>query len=166
MEFKTIKEEKTDKYYLFLTYDITNKEYLFECYLKVDGGLKHTVQRTRKKPKTEEILNCTNSMDYISPRPYKLAQPCDGSIGSPVISLFVDFCKKKNLNAFELLKKAYPDETFELEINDKLGKWEGVELPDNWNKREFDGLLESLTEINYHSLVGILAEIKMTIFEK
>lgn len=162
MKFKEISYLRNKKLSLEIFQDIRNNDYVYEVFLKVKKGVKHTVIRNKKLFTEKDILKYLEMQTYISKRPYKLAQSCDGSIGSPVMSLFFDYCKKNALNPSELYSKAYPNETLskeDIEETFKLGIWQGVEFPNEWREKEFKGLLQSLTNINNHSLVGVLSEL-------
>jgi hypothetical protein len=99
----------------------------------------------------------------FSPRPYQLAQACDGSIESCVLALFSAFCEARQLDPIALLQRAYPDEPAHtaqdfVEIC-RQADWERTAYPTRWDGSAIAGLLESLHEINYHSLTGVLDDI-------
>lgn len=101
-------------------------------------------------------------METFSSRPYKLGQSCDGTIEECVFALYYDFCKQKKLNSVDIYNKVYSDNKLtdeELKRCYHIALKEGITIPSIWNKEEFAGLLESLTEINNHSLVAYLNEI-------
>lgn len=109
-------------------------------------------------------VNKRKVMSTKSKRPYKLGQSCDGTIDTCVHALFIEYCHSKKLNPYELYHQAYPDsektyynENIQQEILAEAFK-QGVCILKHWGKKEFDGLIESLTEINNHSLVGVLLE--------
>jgi hypothetical protein len=90
-------------------------------------------------------------------RPYVLGQACDGSICVPVMALYLDFCTRHALDAQALYAQAYPEaEPLEQDAITAFANWQGVALPHTWTAACFSGLLESLTEINAHTLRGIL----------
>lgn len=98
----------------------------------------------------------------FSPRPYTLGQSCDGTIDACVFALFFDFCRTFGLDPDTVYREAYPDAEpsdamAQEEIIDRA-KAEGVVFPEVWDVRSSQGLLDSLTEINNHSLVGVLTE--------
>ena len=118
---------------------------------KVKGGIK-----------SKMYINGEQCMDTFSLRPYKLGQSCDGTIDICVHGLFSLWCKAIGLNPLELYLKAYGEDghsDLDYEWMEKQAIKEGVELPKVWGDSEFNGLIESLTEINNHSLVGVLLEI-------
>ena len=95
-----------------------------------------------------------------SPRPYVLGQPCDGTIENCVFALFYDYCKVKGLDPAALYRQAYsdrePSSEAEREACIRRAMAEGVAFPLAWYDEAFKGLLDSLSEINHHSLVSIL----------
>ena len=97
-----------------------------------------------------------------SPRPYVLGQPCDGTIENCVFALFYDYCGAKGLDPTDLCRQAYPDRELpsaaEREACSRRAMAEGVAFPIAWDDQAFQGLLESLSEINDHSLNSVLIE--------
>ena len=90
-------------------------------------------------------------------RPYLLGGSCDGSITTPVLALYLDFCQQHKLDASSLYAKVYPGEGgLEEEAITTFADWQGVRIPYRWTAACFEGLLESLTKINYHTLRSIL----------
>ena len=99
----------------------------------------------------------------FSKRPYVLGQSCDGTIDTCVAALFLDFCEKNKLDAKNLYSEAYPENTpsyqaHQTAVIKKNAKLEGVIIPKKWDQSAFDGLIDSLVEINNHSLVNVLLE--------
>jgi len=140
----------------------TGERKLWVLYKKVEGGVYHLVYEVIETVDQEELKELLRKIDEIgvfSPRPYKLRQPCDGSIDYCVIALFFDFCKRKRINWKELYRKAYPDDYIDEIFIKEMAEWQGVEYPKIWNEKAFDGLIESLVEINYHSLVDVLFKV-------
>ena len=140
-------------------------ERVWNIYKKTRGGIIHLITRTPgikdQKSELRKLLEeDIKKYGYFSPRPYKLAQPCDGSISTPVIALFIDFCSKNNLNWKELLIETYGKDfsTFDEKFTKKFAEWQGVEYPKIWDEKAYKGLIESLSEINYHSLIDTLEE--------
>ena len=139
---------------------------LWTLYKKARKGiyhLVHEVQEITDEEELKELLEKVEKVGVFSPRPYKLGQPCDGSIDFCVLALLFDFCKKKGLNWKELYREAYPGENPDDDINEnfvkEMAEWQGVEYPKIWNEKAFEGLIESLTEINYHSFVNVLFKV-------
>ena len=92
-------------------------------------------------------------------RPYRLWGACDGSIDAPAMALFLDFCRRHDLDADILYAQAYPDDPpLEQDAITDFAHWQGVLLPHTWTAACFAGLLASLTEINNHTLRGVLDE--------
>ena len=99
-------------------------------------------------------------LEVKSPRPYRLGQGCDGTIDSVVLALYKEWCDAGGLDADELLKQAYHDEDWRPDWKgiQALALWEGYVRPLEWDSEAEAGLLASLTEINYHSLVDVVSE--------
>jgi hypothetical protein len=106
-------------------------------------------------------------MATFSERPYRLGQPSDGTIDECVHALFILWCRAAGRDPQTLYHKAYgakatttPETYNPDEQEEKLrhAKDEGIEEPLAWGPKEFQGLLDSLTEINLHSLVSVLGE--------
>jgi len=131
--------------------------YLADGFLKVEGGVRHLVMRYSRYDLAQVMKDLGEA--YLSPRPYVLGQACDGSIGDCVHALFFDFCSKKGIDPVAMYRMAYPEEE-PIDYGEvrKVAEWEGVKYPKRWDKKAFAGLIESLTEINNHSLVGVLSE--------
>ncbi|MHB1546121.1 MAG: hypothetical protein ACYCSB_01275 [bacterium] len=157
-----ITEIFSDEFYVWIGEDDRRDlhEYVVIGFKKVKGGVKHLVYRY-KDLNIEKIKTDIAEYGNFSKRPYSLAQACDGSIDCAVAALYYSFCKAKNINAAELYKKAYPDgEPPDYKEVCKYADWEGVEYPEKWDKGAYEGLIESLTEVNNHSLVGELCELE------
>lgn len=135
--------------------------------IKVKGGIKQVQYWYKSSPTNEQVLKDTKEHGVFSKRPYVLAQGCDGTIDRPVHALFFNFCTTLNLNAKDLFYRAYPDrEQRDYEEDQFLGEWEGVTYPKKWDRKTYDGLIDSLDAINYRSLTGLLYEIEdQLIFE-
>ncbi|MBO3462854.1 hypothetical protein G7B40_031495 [Aetokthonos hydrillicola Thurmond2011] len=105
----------------------------------------------------DELIQST-----FSPRPYKLGQACDGTIDTCTIALLISYCRDKKIDLQALLNLCYPNDNWSYFTKDyqnnklTLAHEEGLNIPLNWNSTAFDGLSDSLTEINWHSAVGAL----------
>jgi len=136
-----------------------------ECFEKVPGGI---VFLNGWEPATKSGVRQffayldSRKAAYVSPRPYRLGQSCDGTIGSPVLHAFKVACDALGLDADALHRKAYPEEHDDLpDWSDcrRHAEWQGgVVWPERWDASAVAGLAESLTEINYHSLRGEFEE--------
>ena len=98
----------------------------------------------------------------FSSRPYVLGQSCDGTIEHCVFALLYDFCDTRGLDPADLYRRAYsdrePDSEEERARTTRRAMAEGVAFSPVWDGEAFDGLLESLSEINNHSLASVLEE--------
>ena len=162
---ETIADKLKGKFSLWIGYKEEKDgdyKYLAIAKKKVKGGIKHLVY-WYKALDIKKIKADIGKYGNFSERPYRLAQACDGSIDEPVFALYLDFCRAKRIDAKKLYKKAYP-ESKQQDYGETLkhAKWEGVEYPEKWDKTAYEGLIESLTEINNHSLVGELCELENT----
>jgi hypothetical protein len=124
--------------------------------VKVQGGISWQLYEN------DQLLMAT-----LSARPYRLGQPCDGTIDTCVHALFILWCRATGHDPQTLYHKAYGDkstttpQTYNLdEQEEKLRHAldEGIEIPTSWSEKAFQGLLDSLTEINLHALVQVLEE--------
>lgn len=102
--------------------------------------------------------------ETFSPRPYKLGQACDGTIGICAMALYLHFCMTHGFDAEGLLQRAYPEEYITLTIEAQqdiidCAALEGISVPLLWDENAFAGLLQSLEEINYHQLYAVLEEV-------
>jgi hypothetical protein len=50
-------------------------------------------------------------LEFVSLRPYRLGQACDGTIGSPVLHAYHVACLALGIEADRLYKLAYPERT-------------------------------------------------------
>lgn len=100
--------------------------------------------------------------EFVSPRPYRLGQACDGTINSPVLHAYKVACDAFSLDADRLYKIAYPergDDPPDWTECRRHADWQGgVQWPTQWDADAVDRLTKSLTEINYHSLRSEFAE--------
>jgi hypothetical protein len=157
-------------------------EIVVQAWVKRPGGLAYRVLRY---PGTEDTpLNLPLVIEHtiadhvtrradgrverrtnLSPRPYRLGQSCDGSINDCVLALYFAFCQSARQDPTRLMAEAYPDQEPYTQDNwnqiQDLANWQGVRYPGQWNLRARRGLLESISEINYHQLNGLLIERKL-----
>jgi len=134
-------------------------EVVFDGTVKCDDGVRHLVHRYVQVNLHEAALD-TLQHGTFSPRPYRLAQACDGSIGECVLALFVHFCRAFGQVPDALFGAAYPDERPLPRWHEvvRAADWQGVGYPARWDSRAVAGLLESLHAINYHQLAAVVAE--------
>lgn len=136
----------------------THGHLILEGFVKTGGTLKHLVlgvEDSRLDAAVDLVLRYGKRVK----RPYRLGGACDGSIDAPVMALFLDFCTRHGLDADVLHALAYPDDPPPEQgaITD-FARWQGVFVPHTWTAACFSGLLASLTEINCHTLRGVLDE--------
>lgn len=131
---------------------------LLEGFLKEGETLKHLVS-TVDDTKLVTAVDLMRRYGRVISRPYLLGGACDGSISAPVFALYLDFCAKHRLDAQALYTAAYPEDgVLEPESITTFARWQGVQIPHTWTAACFAGLLESLTEVNNHTLRGVLRE--------
>ena len=137
-----------------------HSEVVFEGFVKCEGGVRHLVHRYEKVTLQGAALD-TLEHGTFSPRPYRLAQACDGSITECALALFVGFCNATCRVPDVLFRAAYPDERQAPNWSGVViaAEWQGVLYPACWNAASVAGLLESLPAINYHSLAAVVSEI-------
>jgi hypothetical protein len=138
--------------------DLAGRIYL-EAYEKMPGGitfLNAWRPATATGVRTFFHWLTERRTKFLSPRPYRLAQACDGTINSPVLHAFKVACDALRLDAYALYKAAYPqrdDDPPDWAGCQRHADWQGgVILPGTWDQAALGGLAASLTAINYHSL--------------
>lgn len=105
-------------------------------------------------------------MSTDSARPYKLGQSCDGTIDDCVHALFIKYCLSRGLDPAAIYGEAYGEREpgavkiyrEDIPVVLEAAEFQGVAYPLSWGPEEFAGLIESLTEINNHSLVQVVEE--------
>jgi hypothetical protein len=134
-----------------------------EEWTRRDGAhMKVEVVKIEKGIRQRMYVDGVRVMDTFSERPYKLGQACDGTIDICVHALYISYCRAKGLDPETIFTSAYKNEKYPPDLVERTFKEaqrEGVLYPKVWGTKEFEGLIESLTEINHHSLVGVLEEI-------
>jgi hypothetical protein len=135
-----------------------HNEVVFEGFVKCEGGLRHLVHRYQRATIHGAALD-TVQHGAFSPRPYQLAQPCDGSITSGALALFARWCEAAGHCPTQFYRRAY-DREHAPDWAETVGsaEWQGVEYPAEWGATEVAGLLASLHAVNNHSLAAIVAE--------
>jgi hypothetical protein len=126
-----------------------------------DAAMMQQTVQVRGGIRSKLFVNGKKVIDTFSPRPYQLGQHCDGTIDDCVHALFINWCKAKDYSPEMLYREAYPNEEYPVEMQKEIqarAGLEGVAYPEEWGAKEFEGLIESLTEINNHSLVSVLEE--------
>jgi hypothetical protein len=154
-------QERSDFYDLCFwpcPYDPMQTE--FVGFVKVSGGIKHLVNQY-KRINSLDALKETHECGFFSPRPYQLGQACDGSITACVLALFYRFCQERGHFPNTLLKAAYPKQNLQPGWAHIIASadWQGVAYPKQWDANAMAGLLKSLREINYSSLVGVVSDL-------
>lgn len=136
-------------------------EVVFEGYAKCClGGIKYLVWRYERGVSLATAKADLLEHGYFSPRPYQLAQACDGTITSCALALFIRFCRDCGHDAEALMRAAYPNEKRgDLDEIAVFADWQGVAYPAQWDDAAKAGLLESLHAVNYHSLASEVANL-------
>jgi hypothetical protein len=168
INLQPVEDSLGQQHRVFISRDGDRGDYLVEADVKAEGGIRHCIYRTPDKTTVIDVLNLVRRSGRselpISPRPYQLAQACDGSIVSPVLALFVRFCESRGLDPTIIMVGAYPDESSEwhVEYFRKIveeAEWQGVAYPACWDSAAVAGLVESLHAINYHQLAGLIGDM-------
>ncbi len=147
-----------DSLHVFVSHSREQEGQMYlEIYEKRPGGVAHANGWMKKDRDEihEFLLNLgLSGLTRVSPRPYRLGQACDGTIGASVLHAFKVACDALGLDAGELHRRAYDDEKVPNWIECQLhAEWQGgVAWPASWDAPAIAGLAESLSEINYHSL--------------
>jgi hypothetical protein len=145
-------------------HDERRNEWLAEVVVRRSTGILYLVHRYAGERPAQRVLHrdaCRYG--HLSPRPYQLGQACDGSITGCVLALFSAFCEARKLDPNALLRRAYADERdfteqdfAEIRLH---ADWERTAYPEKWDRHAIEGLLESLREVNYHSLAEVVQNI-------
>jgi hypothetical protein len=160
---KTYLEVNNEQNSIWIGYDERRQEYLAEAFRKVDGGVKHLVNRY-PKARLELIYHDLEHHGVFSKRPFQLGQGCDGSGDACCFALFHHFCLSHALNSVELHRKASFGRDLDKyqqpnpEAIQKFAEWQGVAYPVEWTEEAYEGLIKSLLDINNRSLVAVLEE--------
>lgn len=158
IELVPVWESLEQQHRVYVSQDCRNGDFLVEAKIKVPGGLKGAIYRQQKQPTLAEVVALMQSSVRpvpVSPRPYRLAQACDGTIGSPVLALYTRYCESRGFDPVAIMVDAYPDEAGSWCAKDFVtvteeADWQGVAYPTAWDSAAIAGLVESLHEINYH----------------
>jgi hypothetical protein len=159
----TVATTRTRNVRYWIAHDDNRKEWVAEVIVRRATGILYLIHRYPGDRPTRSVLyRHARRYGHLSPRPYQLAQACEGSIGSCVLALFWSFCEANQLDPITLLQRAYPDEPAYtdqdfVEIRSHAD-WEHTAYPARWDQAAIAGLLESLHEINYHSLASVVQE--------
>jgi hypothetical protein len=146
---------------IWIGHDEHHQDYLVEGFRKVDGGIKHLVNRY-PKARLELIYHDLEQHGFFSKRPFQLGQGCDGSGDACCFALFHHFSLSKGIDSVALHRKAYfeRDQDKYQQPNPKaiqiFAEWQGVAYPDQWTEQAYQGLIKSLLGINNRSLVQVL----------
>lgn len=154
-------ERLTETYYVYVEYREEGDYYVAECFIHEPPFILHRVCSYKDMPTIADIVDEARRNHFKSRRPYKAGQACDGSISSPVFHLYNQLCNHFGLDPIIVHGVAYSD--VELTASNlaemiKLAEWQGVEEITNWNEATIELVLDSLTEINHHSLRNELEE--------
>lgn len=161
---KTVVTSRSQNVQYSIARDDNRQEWLAEVIVRRRTGILYLVHRySGDRPPKSVLYRDASRHGHLSLRPYQLGQACDGSIGSCVLALFSAFCEARHLDPIALLQRAYPDESAYtaqdfVEIR-RQADWQRTAYPRRWEGVAIAGLLESLHEINYHSLAGVVDDI-------
>jgi len=91
-------------------------------------------------------------------RPYVQGMGCDGTVDGNINLLAFEYCKRKGIDYYKLLKDSYPD--VEMSRKDFMEWIEEVRgetvIPDEIDRKK---VLDDLEDINYHSLLEKLNDM-------
>jgi hypothetical protein len=163
-ELKETLKERTPGFDVYLWRCPYGKdEVVFEGYAKCPGGIKYFVWRYEKGVSPHAAKADLLEHGSFSPRPYQLAQACDGSVTGCALALLARFCRDCDHDAEALMHAAYPNEK-RRDLNETVAfaDWQGVAYPAQWDERAKAGLLESLHAVNYHSLASEVSGLTIT----
>lgn len=140
-------------------------QWLIDCAVKVPGGLKAAIWRARKKPTLAECADMALRHPDLAPRPYRLGDGWSPGCEDCVLALFQSYCRSRGWDPVLLMKRAYPDEkdwsAERLGQIRSAAEWQGfVDPPSPWTSGDVDRLHLALATINYHSLHGILVDLR------
>lgn len=148
---------------IWLAHDDRRGEWVAEVMLREPAGIRYLVHRySGTQPSWRTLRSDARRHGKLSPRPYQLGQACDGSITTCVLALYDNFCRSRNLDAIALVHQAYDDVVYTKHKFDAIRRaadWERTAYPAQWNLTAIQGLLQSLHEVNYHSLATVVEEI-------
>jgi hypothetical protein len=156
-----ILDELTDTHSLTVMEFPRDREYVAEVYIKDKGFIWYAVMRYQRLPTKSLIFRDTYAMHCKSPRPYKPAQLCDGSITAPALHLYNPLCKVMDIDPIALYNEAYDDHIFtheQLAEILRFAEWQGVEVIYEWSQAVISKVIESLHEVNMHQLASIIEE--------
>jgi hypothetical protein len=154
-------DELTDTHSVMVMEFPREREYVAEVYIKDEGFVWYAVMRYKRIPTKSMIFRDTYALKCQSPRPYKPAQPCDGSITAPALHLYNQLCEALNLDPIALYNEAYDDHIFtdqQLAETIRFAEWQGVEVIYEWSQQVIEEVLESLHEVNMHQLANLVGE--------
>jgi hypothetical protein len=156
---------RTHNVQYWIAHDDNRQEWLAEVIIRRPSGILYFVHRyAGERPARGTLYRDARRHGHFSSRPYQLAQACDGSIGSCVLALFSAFCQARQFDPIALLQLAYPDEPAYAAQDfvriRRQADWEHTAYPIRWDPLAIAGLLESLHEINYHSLAGVVDDLR------
>lgn len=144
---KTAVTTRTQNVNYWVAHDERRQEWLAEVIVRRPTGILYLVHRyPGDRPVRRNLYRDACRYGHFSPRPYQLAQACDGSIGSCVLALFSAFCEARQFDPIALLQRAYPNEPAYIaqdfvEIR-RHADWERTAYPAQWDQSAVSGLLE------------------------
>jgi len=159
----TVISKRSRNAQVWMAHDDHRQEWVSEVIVRRPTGILYLVNRyPGGQPTPRALYRDACRHGHFSPRPYQLAQVCDGSITGCVLALFSAFCEARQLDPTALLRQAYADEpAFTIpdfvEIH-RNADWERTAYPARWDRAAMRGLVESLHAINYHDLANIVSD--------
>jgi hypothetical protein len=140
-------------------------QFIVEVILRVEGGVRFLCESWGTRP--TELLMTHRCVQYgeFSRRPYTPAQLPDDSTQECVLALYYDYCRRSNLDASQLMAKAYPggesaEDWSALRWRRILesAEWHQTRFPETWTTAAVLGLLLSLKGQKRLHLATTLAE--------
>lgn len=158
MRFKVVKQEVDSNTNFWVAIDTKKDEYLADCLVKTENGLRHINIKTDEEPRKFDVVRMLNHQSNLYQRPFSLENKKDIFSESTTLALYDDFCKTHNIDSKRVFKEAYPMtgnvKTFDSVL--LLGKWQGVEYPNEWNQDSYKKLISLLNDSSQFKLVETL----------
>lgn len=142
----------------------TRHRFVVEALVKVPGGVRFLCELRREPPEVHELIRRCLEHGEFSARPYLLGQTTNDSTADCVMALYEDCCRRRGLNATELLARTYPGweqrEAWPADTWKRIrvsAQWQETTFPVEWTSDCVIGLLMSLTGQHRPQLANTLA---------